>query len=118
MEINLLRSRIIIKENMKNLNYNSVLKFLNISIGNSLVFLNNKKSFKSHNKIYESKKKVKNLANIVKLAYIIDYNKGIKINGNAYIENNKKKAKTIIKNKQYKLIENIHFKKGTRKKNY
>ena len=93
-----------------NLNNGKIQEIFNLSIENKRIYLNynkNKKDYSKQNmKIIYYKKFIKK--NIGQMIYKTnESNQEIKIFNETFIENNMKRAKIIIKNKQYDLKENI-----------
>ena len=97
-----------------NLNKDKIQENFKLSIGNNLINFNNNKNKKEisnqnleiiYNKVFIKK-------NIGKMVYeTAEINKKIKILNEEFIANNMKRAKIIIKNKQYNLKENIKSEK-------
>ena len=86
-----------------NLNKSKIQEIFALSIGNNIIFDNNKNKKEFSNQILEinyNKKFIKK--NIGKMIYeTSETNKKIKIFNQEFIKNNMKRAKIIIKNKQY-----------------
>ena len=97
-------------KNIINLNNNKTLELLKLSIGNNINIFdynqNIKESSKKNFEINYYKKYIK--SNIGKIIYKnTGSNKKIKIFDKTFILKNNKRAKIIIKNKQYELKENL-----------
>ena len=96
--------------NIYNLKYNKIQELFELSIGNNvknLKYNENKKVSSNQNlEIIYYKRYIKK--NIGKMDYFsTEKNKSINIFNKKFIRNNLKRAKIIINNKQYDLIENI-----------
>ena len=97
-------------KNNSNLNNGKIQEIFKLSIGNNRSNLNYNKNNKEYSNksmeiIYYKKYIKKNIGKMVYKAN--ESNQEIKIFNKAFIKNNIKRAKIIIKNKQYDLKENI-----------
>jgi len=101
-------------KNNTTLNNNKILNLFKLSVGNNIINLNYNKNKKesSNQEINYCKKYIKK--DIGKMIYVnTENNLQIKIFQKIFIYNNKERAKIIIYNKQYELIENIRYRNQT-----
>ena len=113
MKCNFIRVKLKDKNNI-NLNIRKILETFKLSIGNNIISFNynkNKKEFSNQSlEINYYKKFIKK--NIGKMIYeTAEYNKKIEIFNKVFIIKNMKRAKIIIKNRQYNLKDNIQNEK-------